>query len=73
MSIITNTVAAGMGIVTAIGVVFHEEIIPPPATPVIQVYCDQVQVFDEFTTPIVSGCRYEGYPVIVRLPALNPF
>lgn len=71
--IITKIVGAGMATVAAVGYVFHDEIIPPDPLPVLVVQCDMVEVFDEFTTPILSGCRYEGYPVRVRLPSLNPF
>jgi len=71
--IITKIVGGGMGIIAAIGYVFRDEIIPEPPLPVLQVYCDQLQVFDEFTTPILSGCRYEGYPVHVNMPTRHPF
>ena len=71
--IITKIVGAGMATVAAIGYVFHEEIVPPAPPSILQVYCDAVTIYDEFTTPIVSGCRYEGYPVRVRLPSLNPY
>lgn len=71
--IITKIVGASMAVVASVGYVFHDEIMPPEQLPVLQVYCDAVTLFDEFTTPILSGCRYEGYPVRVRLPALNPY
>jgi len=61
--IVTKVAGATAGIAAAIGVVLGPSVVPKPELPVLQVYCDAVTVLDEYTTPILSGCRYEGCPV----------
>lgn len=64
------------GIVVAVGIA-SQTVLVSPATetpaPFIQVVCAELLMPDPDAPPVLSGCSWDGYPVIVRSPAPTPF
>lgn len=76
MSVINTGGAVVAGAVLAFGIA-SQTVLLSPATesppPFIQVVCAEMLMPDPDAPPVLSGCSWDGYPVLVRSPAPTPF
>jgi len=75
MSVVQTGGAVVAGAVLAFGIASQTVLISPATenpAPFIQVVCNEVLMPDPEAPPVLSGCSWDGYPVIVQAPAPNP-
>jgi len=75
VSIVGNTTAAGVAILASFGIVFHDEIIPPPPEPQCPALnCYTLTEAGEYSAPVLLGFRFvPSYPVAIVEPSPKPF
>ena len=72
MSVITNTVVGVAAVLTATGLVFSDQLLPPAPEPSWIVVCADVEIVGETIAAETRDCRMDGIPVQVILPSLSP-
>lgn len=76
-TVVTNAGVAVAATVTAVAAVFYNPFslsipgsLPPPP---MEVVCSSMEMPDLAAPQVLTGCQYQGYPVVVLAPSPTPF